>query len=206
MNTLQTLGIAVALASDAMIVAFSYGAIIRSGRRAAALKLAGTTAFFQALMPILGFMAANSVLRYCTSWEPWIAFAVFGTLGGTIIYNAIFNHENKNAAMQDDGCACGKCVLGGKRLIAVGIATSIDALFVGAGMHCLAGAHVELADVFPAATIIGGITFFGVLSAFGVSRIFRKLPQRIMEIAAGLILLSLGVIALAQHLCAEAGK
>lgn len=206
MDFLQTLGIAFALASDAMIVAFSYGVLIRSGRVAAALKLAGSTGFFQALMPVIGFVAAAGVLRSCEAWDHWIAFAVFGTLGGTIIYNAIVKREEESAASGDVECSCGKCVLGMKRLLAVGVATSIDALVVGAGMRCLAGADVGLTDVLPAAAIIGGVTFFGVLCAFAVSRVFRKLPQRLMEIVAGLILFSLGLITLIQHLCAEGGQ
>lgn len=206
MNLLQTLGIAVALAFDAMIVAFSYGVLIRSGRTAAALKLAGTTGFFQALMPLIGFMAASSVLRYCAAWDHWIAFIVFGVLGGTIIYNAIFKHEKDDAASGDAGCSCGKCRLDAKRLFAVGVATSIDALVVGAGMRCLAGTEVELTDVLPSAAIIGGVTFVGVLLSFGVSRVFRQLPQRFMEILAGLILFSLGVITLVQHLCEETAQ
>lgn len=204
MNSLQTLGIAVALASDAMIVAFSYGVLIRSGRKAAALKLAGTTGFFQALMPLVGFMLAGSVVRHCAAWDHWIAFCVFGALGGMIIYNAIFENEEENAAAEDSGCVCGKCVLGVKRLLAVGVATSIDALAVGAGMRCLAGAEVGFANMLPAAGIIGGVTFFGVLGAFGISRFFRKFPKRIMELIAGMILFSLGLITLIQHLCEEA--
>lgn len=204
MNALQTLGIAVALASDAMIVAFSYGVLIRSGRVAAALKLAGTTAFFQALMPLLGFAAAGRILRYCAAWDHWIAFGVFGTLGGTIVYNAIFSDDDGNAATSDAECSCGKCCLGTKRLLAIGVATSIDALVVGAGMHCLAGTEVGFSDVFPAAIIIGAVTFAGVAGAFGISRLFRRLPKRFMEATAGLILFSLGAITLVQHLCEEA--
>lgn len=186
-----------------MIVAFSYGVLIRSGRKAAALKLAGTTGVFQALMPIIGFMAAGSVIRYCAAWDHWIAFGVFGALGGAIIYNAIFKNEEENPATQDAGCACGKCVLGLKRLLAIGVATSIDALVIGAGMRCLAGTEVKLGEVIPAAGIIGGVTFFGVLGAFYVPRFFRKFPKRIMELIAGLILFSLGAVTLVQHLCEE---
>lgn len=203
---LKTLGIAVALASDAMIVAFSYGVIVRSGRTAAALKLAGTTGFFQALMPILGFAAAGSLLRHCAAWDHWIAFAVFGALGGTIIYNAIFKHEDDSAAESDSGCTCGKCRLGAKRLLAIGIATSIDALAVGAGMRCLAGTKIGLGDMLTSTTLIGCVTFLGVIGAFYISRIFRKFPTRIVELIAGLILFSLGVITLIQHLCTEAGR
>lgn len=203
MNSFQTLGIAVALAADAMIVAFSYGVLIRSGRKVAALKLAGTTGFFQALMPIIGFMAAGSVVRYCTAWDHWIAFVVFGVLGGTIIYNAIFKNEEEDTASEDAECVCGKCVLGPNRLLAIGVATSIDALVVGAGMRCLAGTEAGLESIIPAAGIIGGVTFFGVLGAFGIPRFFRKFPKRIMELVAGLILFSLGLITLIQHLCEE---
>lgn len=206
MNFIQTFGIAVALASDAMIVAFSYGVLIRSGRTVAALKLAGTTAFFQAVMPIIGFLMAGQALRYCEAWDHWIAFGVFGTLGGAIIYSAITGGEEDDIASEDCGCACGKCRLGIKRLFAIGVATSIDALVVGAGMRCLATPGDGFSEVLPAAAIIGGVTFVGVAGAFRVSRLFRKFPKRLMEVTAGVILFSLGVVTLVQDLLGEAGK
>lgn len=201
MNFFQTLGIALALSTDAMVVAFSYGVILRAFRHTAALKLATSTGFFQALMPLLGFLAATGIYHHCVAWAHWIAFGVFGVLGCSVIGNALFG---KREDAPDSDCARGKCRLGLKKLLAIGVATSLDALAVGAGMRCMNAGFDTFPNVLAAAAVIGAVTFFGVLAAFHVSRFFKCFPQRAMELFAGLILLSLGIITLIRHFCAEA--
>lgn len=88
-----------------------------------------------------------------------------------------------------------------KGIFALGVATSIDALAVGAGLAC-AGAPADagtpnLAEtIFVPAGIIAGTTFVCVLAAFFATGLFRRLPVKILGCAAGLILIALGVNAL----------
>lgn len=202
MNFLEIVCIAAALATDATLVAFSYGVVIERARLAAALKLAATTGFFQAAMPILGFSAAAEFHAYYAAWDHWIAFAVFSALGGSVIYGAL-RGDADDAAAGDRSCACGKCALGAKKLGAIGVATSLDALAVGAGMRCMAQDYAGVSDVLVPAAVIGVVTFAGAFGAFFVSRCFRRFPKRAAEVCAGLILFSIGAVALARDLLGE---
>ncbi|MGN0834523.1 MAG: manganese efflux pump MntP family protein [Candidatus Spyradosoma sp.] len=204
MNFLETVCIAAALATDATLVALSYGLVIERARLAAALKLAATTGIFQAVMPILGFFAAAELHAYYAAWDHWIAFAVFSALGGSVIYGALREDaDDGGAAAGDCSCACGRCALGAKKLGAIGVATSLDALAVGAGMRCMAQNYAGVSDVLAPAAIIGVVTFAGAFGAFFVSRCFRRFPKRAAEVFAGLLLFSIGAVALARDLCGE---
>lgn len=203
MNLLQTLGIALALSTDAMVVAFSYGVILRAARNATAMKLASVTGLFQAGMPLIGFFVATGIYKHCIAWAHWIAFGVFAALGCSVIANAVFGKQEKPV---DDVCICGKCRIGLKKLLAIGVATSLDALAVGAGIRCMNAGFDTFPRVLAAAAIIGAVTFVGVLASFHVSRFFKAFPQRAMEFLAGLILLSLGIVTLVQHFCADSGQ
>lgn len=202
MNFWETLCIAAALATDATLVAFSYGVVIERARFASALKLAAATGFFQAAMPILGFYAAAEFHDYYAAWDHWIAFAVFSLLGGSVIFGALRGNAD-DAAADDCSCAGGTCVLGAKKLGAIGVATSLDALAVGAGMRCMTQDYAGVSDVLAPAALIGVVTFAGAFGAFFVSRCFRRFPKRAAEVFAGLILFSVGAVALARDLLEE---
>lgn len=201
MNFAETICIAAALATDAMLVAFSYGLVVGRNRFAAALKLAGTAGIFQAAMPILGFLAASEFHDYYAAWDHWIAFAVFSALAASVIYGALRDDADEAEAVSANAAARDSLSL--KRLGAIGVATSIDALAVGACMRCMAKNYAGVSDVFVPAAIIGIITFAGTFGAFFMSRAFRRFPKRPLEIFAGLLLFSLGAGTLLQHLFAE---
>ena len=77
-------------------------------------------------------------------------------------------------------------------LTLVGVATSIDALAVGACMALgdIGGAQHHLGL---AVTIIGVVTFVCALLAFHSARFLLQLPTRWLETAAGLLLIALGL-------------
>ncbi|MBQ9759494.1 MAG: manganese efflux pump [Opitutales bacterium] len=192
MDATSAAGLGLALAVDASVVAFSCGLSSREHQWKCPLKLAAVTGTFQGLMPTIGFFAAGTFVSYISAWAHWLAFAVFLALGVMFIYNAW-------TESQDDACrGCRRCALRcWKSIFAIGIATSIDALAVGAGIACsgLGGnASSSLSEkiVVPAA-VIAGTTIFCVLAAFYATRIFRSLPVKLLGTAAGLILIALGV-------------
>lgn len=199
MELLASIGLGAALAVDASAAAFSCGLSARTHRPSCPLKLAAVTGAFQGLMPIAGFFAAESVVRFVGEWSPRIAFAVFLVLGTIFIRNAWTEHEKSTCS------GCSRCVADSwKGVLALGVATSIDALAVGAGIAC-AVEPTARAGTFPAtlgekifvpAAIIAGTTFLCVLASFYASRIFRRLPVRVLGTAAGLILVALGFRAL----------
>lgn len=188
MNIAELILIALALAVDATVYSFSYGLVLREGRRKAALRLALCTGGFQAGMPLLGYWGGSEVRQWVDTWAPWIVLGVFGILGASIIRNAWKKAEGADVPKGE--------ALGLSGLLLVGIATSIDAMAVGACMALGAlvcstqATHLQL---FLCAGTIGAITFAGSFAAFHSARFLHHLPTRWLETAAGLILIFLGI-------------
>ncbi len=180
--------IALALAVDATVYSFSYGLVLRCRRQWHSLWLALTVGGFQAGMPLLGFMGGEEVRDSVAQWQGGIVATVFCGLGAYIIYGA---------RKEGDECECCKCCnpLGIFALLAVGVATSIDALAVGVAMALgnIGGADISLSHLLVNVSIIGGVTFVCSLAAFHSARLLHHLPTRWLETTAGLLLIALGI-------------
>ena len=183
MNYLHITVIAFILAVDATVYAFSYGMVLRERRASAALWLAFVVGVFQAGMPLLGYWGGEVLRSVVDTWAPWLVLVVFGALGGNIIREAWRENEEETASLSPLG------LLG---LLFVGVATSIDALAVGACMALgnIGGPHLRLGQ---AVGIIGAVTFGCALLAFHSARLLHHLPIRWLETIAGLLLVGLGV-------------
>ena len=183
MNYLEITLIALALAVDATVYAFSYGLVLRQGRGMAAFRLALTVGAFQAGMPLLGYWGGEVLRSMVNTWAPWVVLAVFGVLGGSIIYKAWQGNGEEDVSSTPLGLA---------GLFMVGVATSIDALAVGACMALgeICGPQLQLGQ---AVSLIGIITFICAMAAFHSARLLHHLPTRWLETLAGLLLISLGV-------------
>lgn len=184
MNYLEITLIALALAVDATVYAFSYGLVLRKGRRMAAFRLALVVGIFQAGMPLLGYRGGEVLRSIVSTWAPWVVLAVFGALGGSIIYNSWLKSEKEEQASATP--------LGVIALLMVGVATSIDALAVGACMALgeIGGPQLRLGM---AVSIIGSLTFICAMLSFHSARLLHHLPTRWLETLAGLLLIGLGV-------------
>ena len=185
MNYLEISLISLALAVDATVYAFSYGLVLRQKRAWAALWLALSVGLFQAGMPVLGYWGGEVLPDVVNTWAPWLVLAVFGALGGSIIYKTWFGSDADEE--EGSGTPLGFC-----GLLLVGIATSIDALAVGACMALgnIGGPNLNLPV---AVCIIGSITFAAALLSFHSARLLHHLPTRWLETAAGTLLIGLGI-------------
>ena len=81
-----------------------------------------------------------------------------------------------------------------KLLSVVAVATSIDA--------CVAGISLYFMNVgiVAAAALIGAVCFVCTVAGFYFSRVFYRLPTACLQIAAGCVLILLGVKVLYEHL------
>lgn len=185
MVSLEILLLGLTLAVDACVVAFSYG-LYEKWRIQNGLKIAFVTAFFQTLMPILGWaglwLANESFSHFADTFDHWITFAIFLALGLKIIKDSSSNDEGqtqKNLSLWI--------------LFIIGIATSIDALAAGVLIFS------QNIPLISSASWIGIVTFICVLIAYTLSKTFATFPTRILEISAGCILILLGFKVLLEH-------
>ncbi len=111
--------LALALAMDAMAVAAARGVLGATRREAVAL--AGSFAVFQAGMAAVGWVVGDRAATWLAPWDRWLACAVLAAIGGRMAWNAL--------RQSGDGPA--PAALGARELLALSLATSIDALAAG---------------------------------------------------------------------------
>lgn len=172
----------VGLAMDAFSVSLANGLNEPCMRKRKVFAIAGVFAFFQALMPMLGWICVHTIAQHFKAFEmfiPWIALILLGFIGGKMLIEGIRNET-------DDPCLSKR--LGLTALIMQGIATSIDALSVG-----FAIANYNLVSALFAALIIALVTFCiclpGVLIGRGAG---TKLAGK-AGILGGIILIGIGI-------------
>ncbi len=179
---LSSFFIAVGLAMDAFSVSLAGGSVLKKDVLKTALTAGVLFGFFQFFMPLLGYLAGVPVTNLITPYGYWIVFGLFVIVGGKMIYDAVFGDE-------EDGID----LTGGKVLVLLAVATSIDALAIGVSFALIGE------EIFLPAVIIGVVTF--VFSAAGVlagSRLGGILGNK-MEILGGIILIGIGVKLLLEN-------
>ena len=137
----------VGLAMDAFSVSLANGLNEPCMRKRRMCVIAGVFAFFQALMPMLGWVCVHTIAQYFQSFEkliPWIALALLGYIGISMIRESLGGCEEE--------CGCGGVTFAA--LLVQGVATSIDALSVGFTI-----AEYDLPSALLAAAIIAAVTF-----------------------------------------------
>ncbi|MFA5283457.1 MAG: manganese efflux pump [Bacilli bacterium] len=196
---LQIVLIGIGLAMDAFAVSVCDGLVITDLSRKKSLFISGTFGLMQGIMPIIGFFIGTLFYQYIRDFDHWIAFALLVFIGGKMAYEGI------KALVRPERLEPKRFSY--KEVIVQGIATSIDALAVGIS---LCGMSVGLIDgngfdwsIFVEALIIIAITFsislLGILLGGGINKIMRGKYQ-IAEIIGGLILISIGVKIVLDHL------
>jgi putative Mn2+ efflux pump MntP len=182
--------LAVGLAMDAFAVAIAMGVGIRELRPAQILRLAIAFGGFQGLMPIVGYLAGRGFREqaWVAAWDHWIAFGLLAFLGGKMVYEARFLPGGER-----DATTAGDPTLS-LTLVLLAIATSIDALAVGASLALL-----RVRILLPAVVIGVTAAAFAVAGAQLGRRFGPRLGKR-MEIAGGLALIAIGLRILIDHL------
>ena len=138
---------------------------------------------FQALMPLIGWFLGSQFQSLIVSVDHWIAFALLGVIGVNMIREAL-GHEEEEADPD----------FSFKAMLPMAIATSIDALAVG-----ITFAFLDV-QIVPAVSFIGVTTF--ICSAIGVKvgNVFGTKFKSKAEFLGGLVLVSLGIKILVEHL------
>ena len=180
--------IAIALAMDAFAVSVAAGAGFRQLRIRHALQMAAFFGGFQAIMPLIGWMAGLRFKTAIQACDHWVAFAILTAVGLKMIWEA-FKIEQAETPSNPANLAV---------LLTLSVATSIDALAVGITLSLIT-AYIAYAVI-----IIGLITF--ALSCVGcaIGKRIGHLFENKIEIAGGCILIAIGLKILLSHLTAAA--
>jgi len=183
--------LAFGLSFDSFAVSVSSGLMLPAIRFYKACIIAFSLAFFQAVMPLLGWFAGVTIRDYLVNFDHWIAFGLLSALGIKMIYESLKPEERRNGFNPLDPVV----------LLTMSLATSIDALIVGVSFAFIETPDTPLwlAILLPV-IIIGGITF--LMSMLGIlfgKKAGSKLGKR-MEMLGGIILIGIGFKILLEHL------
>lgn len=175
--------LALGLSMDAFAVSICATASGLSRGLPAYLRLSLTFGFFQAMMPLIGWLLGVQLAGWFGAIDHWIAFVLLAIVGARMIRSGLVPACRMTA---DPSC--------GMTLLMLALATSIDAFAVGLSLAML-GVRI----LFPI-LVIGVVT--AVISFSGVtlgSRLGTRAGPR-MELAGGILLLLIGGRILWEHL------
>ena len=119
---LSVILIGISLSMDAFAVSVTNGIAMRPFKTGYALWHGLYFGAFQFLMPLAGYILGSTVSGYVTAIGPYVSFALLAFIGSKMILEAVRGGEEGSGGM---------AVLSHKRLLALAVATSIDALAVG---------------------------------------------------------------------------
>ncbi len=176
----------VGLAMDAFSVSLANGLHEPYMKRKRICAIAGVYAFFQYIMPMIGWVCVHTILEAFSQFRqfiPWIALLLLLYIGGKMILEGLEerNTDEEELAAQDRSAS-------EKDLLIQGIATSIDALSVGFTI-----AEYDLVMANAAGLIIAAVTF---AICVGGLMIGRKAGTRLScqaSILGGCILIAIGI-------------
>ena len=190
MTGLEIWLLAKGLAMDCFAVSIASGIILKRVRMRPMLIMALAFGFFQALMPLLGWIGASFFSHLIENIDHWIAFAILAFLGGRMVLESF----------KDEDCRHEFDPTSLKVVSALAVATSIDALAVGVSFAFL-GVR-SFSSILPSIGIIGFVSFalsfvglmFGIRFGCGIARKLRA------ELWGGVILIIIGTKILIEHL------
>ena len=170
----------VGLAMDAFSVSMANGLNEPKMKKNRMCGIAGVFAFFQFLMPMVGWICVRTIVQYFKMFEkfiPWIALFLLLYIGGSMLMEGIKGEEE--AEHQGVGL---------KALIVQGIATSIDALSVGFTI-----ADYGFLMAFVCSVIIAIVTFFICVGGLQIGKTVGTKLSNKAAILGGVILIFIGI-------------
>mgnify|MGYP000431861543 CR=1 FL=1 len=169
------------LAMDAFSVSLANGLNEPCMKKPRMCLIAGIFAFFQALMPLLGWLCVRTIAQTFTAFQkliPWIALVLLCFIGGKMLLDGIRNKEEE----------CGAGAVSFSALLVQGVATSIDALSVGFTI-----AEYGWLMALVCALIIAAVTFAICMGGLMIGRKFGTRLAGKASILGGVILILIGI-------------
>ena len=180
MNGLEIWLLAVGLAMDCFAISIASGILLKRTLWRPML----TMAFF------FGWIGASTFSHLIESLDHWIAFIILAFLGGRMV----------RESFKDEDCKKEYDPKSLKVVLALAVATSIDALAIGVSFAFLG--MRDFSEILAPISIIGFVSFimsligllFGIRFGCGIARKLRA------ELWGGIILIIIGTKILIEHL------
>ena len=176
---LNSMALGFGLAMDAFSVSLANGLHEPKMKLKRMFVIAGTFAFFQFLMPLLGWICVHTLLEYFNAFSkliPYIALGLLAFIGGKMLIEGIKGEEGESEEV------------GKGALFVQGIATSIDALSVGFTI-----ADYGLAAAFVCSLIIAAVTLVICLAGLEIGKKAGTKLSGKADILGGVILILIGL-------------
>ena len=182
MSIIEIILISLAVSADAFATAIYKGLTLKTNNLKEPIIIGLYFGFFQAIMPLIGYLFSNSFNEIIINIDHWIAFVILLILGIKSLIESNKNEINSNEKIDI------------KTMIILSFATSIDALAVGITFSFLN------INIIYSCIIIGFITFttstIGAKIGNKVGLKYKKLSQ----VLGGIILIIIGFKILFEHL------
>lgn len=183
MGILSIIVIAIGLAMDAFAVAICKGLAMKKMSWKKGLIVGGYFGFFQALMPLIGYLLGIGFHEKVSQVDHWFAFILLSAIGINMI-KEVFSREED----------CKNDSVNFKEMVVLALATSIDALAVGITI-----AFLDV-NIIAAVLAIGVITFAISVIGVKIGNIFGDKYEKKAEFVGGIILILMGTKILLEHL------
>ncbi len=182
MDAISIISVALGLAMDCFAVSIATGAVAKRAHMKTALKIAVAFGGFQAIMPVIGWVAGVGLAGLIEGIDHWLAFGILAAIGCKMIYEAfrLESEEKGEPAF--------------RVLILLAVATSIDALAVGLSFAFLG------APVLEPAAVIGVVAFCVSFLGIYAGKRFGHIFEGKVEVAGGVVLIAIGVKILLEHI------
>jgi len=177
--------IAIGLSADCFAVAFSGSISMKTVSRRQIIRASLSFGVFQAIMPVLGWLAGQTIVDLIADYDHWLAFVLLAIIGGKMIWESFIHEENQTAKAD---------ITRGVTLLTLSVATSIDALVVG-----LTFAFLEV-NIALASGVIGITAFIIAVIGFLLGRKAGKVLGKRTELLGGIILIAIGLRILLSHI------
>ena len=186
MKLFLVLPLALALGTDAFAVSVGLSVNRKGLLQGQVFRLAAGFGFFQFLMPILGWIAGQTIIESIKIVDHWVAFGLLAVIGAKMIYES-FKSETKISNRDRDPTK-------GFVLLILSVATSIDALAVGLSFAALNW------PVLVPSLIIGIVAFIMTVVGTKIGPLFGRLVGKRAELFGGCVLILIGIKILIDHL------
>lgn len=191
MTVLEMILLALGVSVDAFSVSVSRSMVCHKRIWKNAASAAFFFGGFQFVMPMIGGWISSFVGSFLYSVDHYIAFILLALVGGKMIWGSMHVEDQTKLTNSEEN------PFGLKFLFLLGIATSIDAMAVGASI-ILAGNNfiILLSASILMGIITGLISFVGVLTG----KLAGTLLNFKMELIGGTVIILIGLKILVEHL------